>query len=98
MFVVLTKTHFKDHHRDAVMEMSDQAVGIAKVQSGFVDIRVHVAHEDNHTMTYWVWETEQDHLNCMTSPDWSDWNPKWEALLGDGVEFELNTYDVLAVA
>ena len=98
MFVVVTKTHFADRQKLAVMEMSNDAIEIAKQQPGFIGIRIHLAHEANHTLTYWEWETQEDHLNCMSSADWGSWNPKWEAMLADGVTFELDTYEVVAQA
>ena len=96
MFVVMTKTLFAPEHKAAIVGMSDMAVRIASRQPGFKGIRVHLAHDDSHTMTYWRWESEQAHLDCMSSPDWEDWNPRWAALLAEGVEFELDTYEVLA--
>lgn len=96
MFVVLTRTHFADAQKDTVIDMSKDAVDIAKRQPGFIGIRIHLAHGAQHTMTYWEWETEQDHLNCMGSADWAQWNPKWQDLLANGVQFDLETYDVVA--
>lgn len=98
MYIVVTRTHFTDDTKDEALAMTDGAMEIASRLPGFVSMRVHLAQDESHMMTYWVWESEQDHLNCMNSTDWSDWNPKWEAMMTKGVTFDLDTYSLLAEA
>ncbi|NKC01789.1 MAG: hypothetical protein GKR90_25270 [Pseudomonadales bacterium] len=95
MFVVLTKIQFAPEQKETVVELSRDSAEIAKQQPGFIGIRTHLAHGDNHSMTYWEWETEQDHLNCTTSDDWAEYTPKWQALMENGAKFELDTYDLV---
>ncbi len=96
MFYVVTRTHFSPAHRKDVLGLSHEAVAIAKKQPGFVSMRVHLASDDSHTLTYWVWRSERDHQACMASDDWAPWNPQWQALLESGVDFDLATYESIA--
>ncbi|WP_419913206.1 antibiotic biosynthesis monooxygenase family protein [Hoeflea sp.] len=96
MFYVVTHTRFSAEQRKDVLDLSQKAVEIAKEQPGFVSIRVHLAEDGSHTMTYWEWETERDHIACMGSDDWAPWNPKWQALLESGVSFDIATYKAIA--
>ncbi len=96
MFKVVTRTHFPAKHKEAILAMSRDAIEIAKKQPGFESIRIHLSTDGTHTLTYWEWATEQDHLNCTQSPDWGDWNPKWTALMSDGASFDIGTYGVFA--
>ena len=98
MFKVVTRTHFPADKRDEVLELSRAAIEIARKQPGFQGMRVHLASDGSHTLTYWEWATEADHLACMESPDWSEWNGRWEANLADGMSFDLQTYEVFASA
>ena len=96
MFYVVTRTHFSQERKQEVLDLSHKAVAIAGKQPGFVSMRVHLAEDGSHTLTYWEWETEEDHIACMGSDDWAPWNPKWQALLESDVSFDLATYQAIA--
>ncbi len=98
MFVVVTRTHFAPQQKEALVNLSKGAVDIASRQPGFIAMRVHLAHDATHTLTYWEWASEADHLNCTTSADWAPWTPEWEAFLAAGASFDIATYDVIASA
>ncbi len=98
MFKVVTRTHFSPAQRETVLEMSKQAIEIARRQPGFQGMRVHLATDGSHTLTLWEWATEADHVACTRSPDWADWNPAWEKLMAEGASFDLATYEVFATA
>ncbi len=96
MYFVITRTHFTDTTKEQALAMTDSAVKIASNQSGLIVMRMHLAQDESHMMTYWVWESEQDHLNCMNSEDWDTWNPQWQSLMEKGVTFDLHSYSLLA--
>lgn len=98
MYIVITRTHFSADTKQDTLAMTDGAIEIASKQRGLISMRVHLAEDQSHMMTYWAWESEQDHLNCMNSDDWSEWNPRWESLIEKGVSFDLQPYSVLAEA
>ena len=96
MFVALTKMGFDPDVADEVKALALAARPIAERQPGIISFTQHVASDGNHIMTYWLWQSEQDHLNCMASEDWADFTPRWQKLTDAGkITFTLDTYTVL---
>jgi quinol monooxygenase YgiN len=93
-FIVQTKTYFEPDTRDEVIKLSFSAYEIFKMQKGLVSVHMHLSHKGDHTMTLLVWETEKDHLACMNSPDFGQWNQIWQDLINNGkLRWELDTYE-----
>lgn len=96
MFVAVTKLDFDPHLKDDMIALARETAPIFRKQKGNHGVWAHVSTDGHQTMMYLLWETEQDHLACMQSVDFSETNPKFEALMKSGkVAFTLNTYDTL---
>ena len=95
-FVVQTKTHFNPDQEDLVRELAEISLPIFKKQPGLLDIQLHIAHDNSHTMGIIQWESKEHHEACLASPDFGPFNTKWETLMKSGTaKFEMHTYDVL---
>ncbi len=96
MFAVITKMGFKPDVADEVMDLTKAARPVAKRQPGIISFAQHVASDNSHVMTYWLWQSEQDHVDCLASDDWSGFMPHWQKLIDTGkITFTLDTYEVL---
>ena len=79
-----------------VLALAKQSGPIARSQPGLNSMTMHINHDGTQLMTYWNWESQKHHVDCMASDDWMAFMPKWEALMeADKLEFDLNTYEVL---
>ena len=95
-FIVITRTFFDEDTKDKVFEISKNSMLIFKKQPGLIKIRMHVENEQQHTLTYFEWESREAHEACMQSPDFADWGVAWNELVNSGkIRWELNTYEIL---
>ena len=95
-FIVITRTFFDADTKEKVFEISKNSMPIFKRQPGLILIRMHVENEQQHTLTYFEWESKEAHEACMQSPDFADWGVAWETLVNSGkIRWELNTYEIL---
>ncbi|MEO1050286.1 MAG: antibiotic biosynthesis monooxygenase [Bacteroidota bacterium] len=95
-FIVLTRTFFEASIKEEVMEMAHQSLPIFKAQKGLISIKMHLDSEGKHTMTYFEWETQEDHEACTQSPDFGEWNTKWGELMASGkLTWDLNAYEII---
>ena len=96
MFIVLTRSTFSPDVKEDVLALAKQSGPIARSQPGLNSMTMHINHDGTQLMTYWNWESQKHHEDCMASDDWMAFMPKWEALMEAGkLEFDLNTYEVL---
>ncbi len=99
MFIVVTRSTFSPDVETEVLALAKKSVPIAKKQSGFVEMVVHINHSRTQLMTYWKWESREDHEACMASDDWMAFMPSWERLISDDkLHFNLETFEMLDIS
>ncbi len=97
-FIVITHTHFVGPVGNEDLELLLASLPIFEKQPGLVSIRMHIAEDRSHTMSYMEWRSRADHEACMTSPDFADFQPRWSGLLSSGrATFKIDTYQPLAL-
>ncbi|CAM2063760.1 Antibiotic biosynthesis monooxygenase [Sulfidibacter corallicola] len=96
MFIAITKTYFDPEIKDRISKMTEESATLVRSLKGFVSRRTHLATDGSHFMTYWEWQTKEDHEACMTHPGWAEFNREWGELTESGkLRFELKTYETI---
>ena len=96
-YVAISKVSFPASEKEGIKAVGLAMVEIAKTQPGFVSIAFHESDEGNETMMYWVWETKEDHENCMKSDVWLELMQKSRSLFSNQeVTFSITTYTRIA--
>lgn len=97
-FIVITRTQFVDAVGQEDLDLLLASLPIFEKQPGLISIRMHIAEDRSHTMSYMEWRSRADHEACMTSPDFAEFQPRWMGLLASGrAKFEISTYQPLAI-
>ncbi len=92
-FIVVTKTTFDPEVQDELLEVVRQSKPIFEKQPGCRSFVTHLSQDETHIMTYMEWASEQDHLNCMKSPDFNETNGVWQKLFDSGkAKLEFSIY------
>jgi quinol monooxygenase YgiN len=95
-FVVVTQLTYEPGLKNRVMELINNSFPVFRRQEGLISITIHHHLHEPKTMSYLVWESEEDHLNCIKSADFTSAMSSWDQLIQNGqAQFELNTYSVI---
>ncbi|TQV84859.1 putative quinol monooxygenase [Aliikangiella coralliicola] len=96
-FVAISKVKFPPALKEAIHAFGLEMVAEAKSQAGLISISFHQSHDENETMMYWEWESQEDHERCMQSEDWNVLMKKSGTLFqSSDVVFSIQTYNRLA--
>lgn len=95
-FVVVTQLSYEPEMKEHVLQLLYDSFPVYKNQEGLVSITMHHHEHEPMIMIYFVWDTEDDYLNCMNSADFASTQFAWKDLIKTGkARFELNTYAVI---
>jgi hypothetical protein len=95
-FVVLTELSYSPELKDKVMHLAYISMPVFKRQEGLIYLGIHHHLDEPKTMTYIVWESEEYHLKCMNSDEFSSIISQWNEMIQSGkAKFEINTYSVI---
>lgn len=94
-FTVYTSLKFDESLKDRIVGYNDKCKPILQKLPGFISQTFHISHDGTQTFSYFQWETQEDHENCMKDPSWAPLAEEWEELIGSGqVHFDMQTYQV----
>lgn len=94
-FIVITRTKFPKNLYATAKSMADLSYPIFMKQKGLISLAMHESLDQTETSAYFQWESEADHLACMQSSDWGDFNEKWQVFSAQpGVSFDLQVYRI----
>lgn len=94
--VVITQTFYEPEMKEQVLELTKNSFPIFQAQKGLLKLQTHNCQGNTHTMSILEWESKQASENCMKSPDFTEINTKWQALLGSGkIKFNYMNYDII---
>jgi hypothetical protein len=95
-FVVVTQLTYEPEMKEQVLQLLYDSFPIYKSQEGLVAITMHHHEHEPKVMTYFVWEAEEDYMNCMNGADFALTQFAWKDLIKTGkARFESNTYTVI---
>lgn len=94
MYYVITRTYIDDPTvKEGVIKMSKASTDIFRKQPGLIELKSLLAENETHISTYITWDSQQSHLNCMESKDFTGVTVDWTKYMKEGkIRFELETY------
>jgi heme-degrading monooxygenase HmoA len=95
-FVVLTQLTYEPELRDRIIKLIYQSMPIFKRQDGLISVTAHHHAREPRTMTYFVWESEEDYNKCVSNPEFASVQSQWKEIVQSGkARFELDVYGVI---